>query len=177
MSTLRVLTLCTGNAARSVMAGTMLAQLSDFEGLGLEIATAGTHAIENQPASTRVRSAVAAIEGLDHLPLRVHRSHQLTAEDCAWADLIVAMEADHVAYVRNHHPEAAERVATMHRLVRVLPAEPVEPRARIAAAYLGGSELAEEVDVSDPLGGDQLVYNRCAEEIWGLSQALIVLLG
>ena len=177
MSAVKVLTLCTGNAARSVMAGTMLAQLADFEGLNLEIATAGTHAIEDQSASTRVRSAVAAIEGLDHLPLRSHRSHQLTAQDCAWADLIVAMEADHVAYVRTTHPDAADRTATMHRLVRSLPLEPADPRARIAAASLGASDLSEEEDVSDPLGGDQFVYNRCAEEIWGLSQALVVLLG
>ena len=52
---LRLLTLCTGNAARSVMAGVML-------GSGpFRIRTAGTHVLEGRPMSYRTRDALAAV--------------------------------------------------------------------------------------------------------------------
>jgi len=42
-------TLCTGNAARSVMAGSMLEVRAEAEGLALKILTAGTHSVDASP--------------------------------------------------------------------------------------------------------------------------------
>jgi protein-tyrosine-phosphatase len=173
---LRVVTLCTGNAARSVMAGIMLEQLSVAGGPALEVRTAGTHVIEGQPMSQRVRLALHRLDSLELEGSFSHRSHQLTDEDCAEADLIVAMEADHVAYVRRTHPGAAAKTATLQRLVGSL--EPgSEPRSALSALELADVDLADDVDVLDPAGGQQPTYDACAAELLELCRGLLERLG
>jgi len=100
--------LCTGNAARSVMAGVML----EAHGTPVQVTTAGTHVIEHQPISVRTRYALEVVG----LQAAAHRSRQLTAAEAHHADLMVAMAAEHVWYVRRRHPEAAARTATLRYL-------------------------------------------------------------
>jgi protein-tyrosine-phosphatase len=159
------------------MAGAMLEQLAADEGVALKVTTAGTHVVEGQPMSSRVRQAMIALGELDVSQLGRHRSRQLSSEDAARADLIVAMEADHVAFVRRNHPEAGATTATIRRLVTELPLDGGGARERISSLGLAGVDLASEVDVLDPAGGEQLIYDSCAEELWGLCQALVVVLG
>ena len=57
-----LLVLCTGNAARSVMAGFMLEYLRDGRaGEPLRIVTVGTHTIDGQPMGLRTRTALARL--------------------------------------------------------------------------------------------------------------------
>lgn len=172
-----LLVLCTGNAARSVMAGFMLEHLQ----LGrpqtpLHIVTAGTHTIDGQPMGLRTRAALSSIPELADAALSRHRSRQVYGTDLARAELIVVMEADHVRFIRRQFPEAADRTATIRRLCEDLPPAPPSLSQRVAALHLAASPLADEDDVIDPAGGEAPEYAACVAELWALCRILVTLL-
>jgi protein-tyrosine-phosphatase len=172
--TLDVLVVCTGNAARSVMAGYMLEHLADAAGTPLRVATAGTHVIDGQPMSGRTRAALASLDGLGEIVPSRHRSRQLEDADLDRADLVVAMETDHVRFIRRRHPAASPRTATLRRLVRDLGPDTATPLAdRLADLELAKVELEDWEDVADPAGGDDATYVDCARELWDLSTELV----
>lgn len=165
---LSLVTLCTGNAARSVLAGALLAAALP----GAAVQTAGTHVLEHQPMSIRTRRA------FEHLGIALprHRSHQLTAADVARADLIVAMAAEHVHYVRRRHPEAADRTATIWWLARNLPPGPAPLGERLSALRLADVDPDTQGDIPDPAGGEDAVYLTCAEDCAAAVAGLVPLL-
>lgn len=164
-----VVFLCTGNAARSVMAGAMLVAHQDGDRAAVRVTTAGTHVIEGQPMSWRTREAIRAV-GIEPPP---HRSRQLTQADVDDADLIVGLATEHVAYVRRAHPEAAARTATLRRLARDLPAGPEPLADRVAAMRLADVALEPWEDIPDPAGGEVEVFEACAREVLGLVRRLV----
>ncbi len=166
-----MLLLCTGNVARSVMARAMLGWLADAWGVPLRLATAGTHALEGQPPGARTQAALGAV--LEGASVGRHRSHQLTGADLEVADLVVAMEAAHVRYVRRSHPEAADRTATLRHLCRALLPAPPGLAQRVALLDLAAADLDGADDVLDPAGGDQEAYAACAAELWALCTELV----
>ncbi len=169
-----LLVLCTGNAARSVMAGFMLEHLRDGRpGDPLHIVTAGTHTIDGQPMGMRTRTALSRIPELAHDEFRLHRSRQVHEPDLARAELVVVMEADHVRFVRRQFPAYAARTATIRRLCEVLPPAPPALAERVAALDLVDLEVSADEDVLDPAGADADVYAACVDELWGLCRELI----
>jgi protein-tyrosine phosphatase len=160
-----VIFLCTGNAARSVMATVMARDRAP----SLSIRGAGTLSIPDLPMSQRTRIALQAM-GLED---REHRSHQLDTGDTQWADVIVAFEPDHIRYLRRHHPEASGIAATLPRLIRDLDDTASPLRCRLHALGLGQVAVDAWEEVIDPAGGDQDVFHACAAEISALVDALL----
>ncbi|HLT17785.1 MAG TPA: hypothetical protein VK007_13880 [Acidimicrobiales bacterium] len=159
-----VLFLCTGNAARSVMAGAALAaHLPHWH-----VATAGTLVVEGQPMSWRTRAALEQV-GLAPPP---HRSRQADAAALDHADLVVGLAPEHVEWVRRTHPLAAPRTATLRRLARDLPAGPAPLAERLAALALDTVALEPWEEVVDPGGGEADVFAACAAEVARLVQDL-----
>jgi protein-tyrosine-phosphatase len=172
-----LLVLCTGNAARSVMAGFMLETLDVARGgTDLHIVTGGTHTVDGQPMGQRTRSALKTLPELAQVEFGRHRSRQVGKADLDRADLVVVMEADHVRFVRRHYPEAADRTATIRRLCEDLPPGPPSLGERVATLALADAMLSDADDVIDPAGGEAAEYEACVTELWALCQGLITLL-
>ncbi len=159
------MTLCTGNAARSVMAGAVLREHVP----GLRVSTSGTHVIEGMPMSWRTRDAIASLD----LPVPDHRSRQATVQELDSADLVIALAREHVAWMRRVHPKAAPHTATLKRLSRDLPEGPASLGDRLAPMRLHEVELEPWEDVDDPAGGDIDVFVACARQIADLLHDLI----
>lgn len=159
-----VLFLCTGNAARSVMAGAALrAHLPDAE-----IETAGTLTIDGQPMSWRTRKALESVG----LAVPRHLSRQVAPGDLAQAALVVGLAPEHVSWVRREQPSAAARTATLKRLCRDLPGTAGPLGNRVAGLRLAEAELGDWEEVVDPGGGDADTFAACAREIVALVEQL-----
>jgi protein-tyrosine-phosphatase len=167
-----VLFLCTGNAARSVMAGAALRHRRPE----LHVETAGTLSVDGQPFSWRTRTALEEV-GLAwpaHWPR--HASRQVRRSHLHRAELIVGLAPEHVTWVRREHAEVAARTATLIRLTKEL-APPAAPLAeRVAALDLASVTLEDWEEVVDPGGGEVDVFIACAREIVVLVDRLAELL-
>jgi protein-tyrosine-phosphatase len=172
--TLRIVTLCTGNVARSVMLGYMLTTIADANGSPWQVRTAGTHVLEGSSMSARTREALLKVDELGAHHFAGHRSHQLDERDLDVADLVLASEADHVNYVRRHFPEHSMKAVALAQFVRFAP---LDASFEVQLAQVAAMDPSRQFDVEDPAGGDQAVYDACALELWELSQAFATIVG
>jgi protein-tyrosine phosphatase len=156
--------LCTGNAARSVIAGAALAALLPDR----PVSTAGTLVVEGQPMSWRTRAALESVG----VAVPDHRSRQATAADLGHADLVIALAPEHVHWVRRSHPSASARTGTLRRLARDLSHDDQPLSDRVAALRLHEVEPEDWEEVVDPGGGDAEAFAACARDVHALIGAL-----
>lgn len=102
----RLLFVCTANICRSPMAEELARLYAEERGWNVEVASAGTQAMEGQPAAGNAIKALRDIGG----DLNEHRSQPATAELVAWADRILVMEMRHAAWMRENLPASDEKV-------------------------------------------------------------------
>lgn len=156
---MRVLFVCTGNVCRSPMAEHLLRSAVP----GLEVSSAGTHALVGEPMQPFALATLAG-RGIDG---SAFRARQLTAELVEGADLVLAASREHRAAAVTLVPRAAARSFTVRELDRLLSAA-TEPTADLLAAAraqrgLVRPERPEDDDVADPIGGPESGYVACAQ--------------
>jgi protein-tyrosine phosphatase len=156
-----VLFVCTGNICRSPMAEAMARrELERHPGAPIQVSSAGSHALEGNPAASRSLLA-AATRGAS---LERHFARELTRRRVQAADLVLCMAAEHRPFVLSYDRSAADRTFLLASFARV-----AAQWDWLAASPRGLVELAAEHardqdgdDIDDPLGQAADAYAACA---------------
>ncbi|WP_432534258.1 low molecular weight protein-tyrosine-phosphatase [Kineococcus arenarius] len=160
----RVMTVCTGNICRSPMAESVLRRRFAEAGLDGEVVVDSSGISDEEdgnPVDRRAR-AVLADAGYD---VPEHRAHQVTAEEIASRDLLLAMTARHARRLRTQAPDEASagRVA-MYRSF-----DPAAP------AVAGPGAVADEsaLDIADPWYGDRSDFVEALAQIEAAADGIV----
>ncbi len=136
MEPYRLLFVCTANICRSPIAEGLARLYADSRGRAVEALSAGTHAIDGQPAAANSVRVVKELGG----DIAAHRSQLITDALVDWADRILVMEMRHAATVRERHSGADAKIQLL--------------------GTFGGL-----VEIADPYGSWIFTYRRRRDEI------------
>jgi protein-tyrosine-phosphatase len=132
---MKILFICSGNTCRSPMAEAIFRGFYNQDQDKPQIASAGIFALPGEKASANAIFAMSK----RGLCLSGHHSRPASAYLVDEADIIITMDQSHKKALLLSRPDIANKILSM--------------------AEIGGQ------DISDPFGGDQSVYERCAAEI------------
>jgi protein-tyrosine phosphatase len=170
-----VLFVCTGNICRSPTAEALARrELERYPGVPLQVSSAGSHALEGNPAASRSMLA-ASTRGAS---LERHFARELTKRRVRSAGLILCMAAEHRPFVLSYDRSAADRTFLLASFARVaaewgwMAGSPAELVA-LAAEH---AQERDGDDIEDPLGLAADAYAACAERLDGLVSPVIAAL-
>jgi len=170
-----VLFVCTGNICRSPTAEALARrELERHPGVPIQVSSAGSHALEGNPAASRSMLA-AATRGAS---LERHFARELTRRRVRAADLILCMAAEHRPFVLSYDRAAAGRtflLATFARVAGQWGWLATSPAGLVALAAEHAREQDGD-DIDDPLGQSPDAYAACAERLDGLVTPVIAAL-
>ena len=171
-----VLFVCTGNICRSPTAEALARrELERYPGVPVQVSSAGSHALEGNPAASRSMLA-AATRGAN---LERHFARELTRRRVRAADLILCMAAEHRPFVLSYDRGAASRtflLATFARVASQWDWLATSPAELVALAAEHRQPEQEGDDIDDPLGHPAEAYAACAERLDGLVVPVIAAL-
>jgi protein-tyrosine phosphatase len=170
-----VLFVCTGNICRSPTAEALARrELERYPGAPIRVSSAGSHALEGNPAASRTVLA-ASTRGAS---LERHFARELTRRRVRAADLILCMAAEHRPFVLSYDRAAADRTFLLASFARAagqwgwLAGSPAE---LVALAAERATEQAGD-DIDDPIGQAADAYAACAERLDGLVTPVVAAL-
>ncbi|MEZ5243758.1 MAG: hypothetical protein R2707_01575 [Acidimicrobiales bacterium] len=171
----RILTVCTANICRSVLAERFLRREIDRRGLDVAVESCGL-LFDDEPASDIVLEVLAE-RGIDASD---HRSRRFDAEMLSGVDLVVTMERAHARELTVSIQGASPRIHTLGGLVAWLgeaddlAGSPAERVARCAAVREAADLLGSGPDeIEDPHGRSRRVHRKAADRIETLSIGLL----
>jgi len=161
---LSILFVCTGNICRSPIAEAVAwRELARYPDAAVQFSSAGSHALEGNPATSRTVAAAATL-GAD---LEWHRARELTRRRVQDADLVLCMAQEHLGYVAAYDRSAADRTFLLASWARALAR--VDRMAATSEELLAmvAQEVAEEPgdEIDDPIGLTDEAYALCAQRL------------
>lgn len=178
--TWKIVTMCTHNRTRSVLAAALLADHLWRAGVTAEVFSAGQRDAGLPATPETVR--LLAKRGLD---ASRHRSRTVDASLVEEADLILTAEPQHVVSVAGRWQTAFDKTFVLPELLRL--AQPVGPLAgRDLVTWLaevgtgrptGAAYLTAEIDgIADPTGQSAKVWRASFDEIDAMCERLAMML-
>jgi protein-tyrosine phosphatase len=134
-----ILFVCTGNTCRSPMAEHLMRAIADREGLSLTVASAGVYAYDGQHMSAHAKTVLQRAKMGD---TEAFASTRVTEQAIRTAELILTMTASHKRTLMNLFPHASDKIFMLHEYAS-----------------------DEQMDVADPFGGSQDMYQMTANEL------------
>jgi protein-tyrosine phosphatase len=172
---------CTGNICRSPMAEAFLRRHFDERAVAGRVSSTGITTEGREASQSAIE--VMAERGYD---ISAHRSSRITPERVEAADLVLGMAREHVREAVVMVPSSLTRTFTLKELVRRagdLGARGIdEPLERWLARLHAGRDPASLIgaspddDVADPIGRRVSFYERTADELAELTDALVELM-
>ena len=143
LGSVHILLVCTGNTCRSAMAEGLLTKMLSATGIGhIRVRSAGTHAVDGNPAAPWAQEVALAEGGVD---LSGHRARRLTKVLLQVSDLVLAMTLSHARHIERMGKKFARKT---HLLTSFSSTDPRDP-----------------ADIEDPMGQSRRAYQRAFRRI------------